>query len=63
MCKKNCDTCNKNRYDVKSMGRDYNGAPDAPDMCFICRVEYDRGRVYNNVLCRYVDQTYLNDGA
>jgi hypothetical protein len=32
-----CDGCNKQRRDVKSVGRDSNGEPDAPDLCFFCR--------------------------
>lgn len=34
---KRCDVCGKFRRDLKSMGRDGNGEPDAPDMCFFCR--------------------------
>jgi hypothetical protein len=31
------------RRDVQSVGRDYNGDPDAPDLCFICRKKAERG--------------------
>jgi hypothetical protein len=41
-----CDGCGKQRRDVRSCGRDSNGDPDAPDLCFLCRVEGERGRVY-----------------
>lgn len=34
---KECDGCGKMRRDVKSCGRDANGDPDAPDLCFFCR--------------------------
>jgi hypothetical protein len=49
-----CDGCGKERRDVKACGRDGNGDPDAPDLCFICRKQYARGRQYNFVLKRYV---------
>jgi hypothetical protein len=32
-----CDGCGKDRRDVQSVGRDANGDPDAPDLCFLCR--------------------------
>lgn len=42
------------------MGRDANGDPDAPDMCFICRKEWeDRRRVYDVKLKRYVTEYEL----
>ena len=41
-----CDGCNKPRRDVKSMGRDADGAPDAPDLCFLCRKQGEKGRVF-----------------
>jgi hypothetical protein len=28
------------------MGRDSNGDPDAPDVCFVCQKELDKGRVW-----------------
>jgi hypothetical protein len=34
-----CDGCGKDRRDVVSVGRDANGEPDAPDLCFLCRAE------------------------
>lgn len=49
-----CDTCGKDRRDVQSMGRDSNGDPDAPDMCFLCRKEMERRRVWDRKLGRYV---------
>jgi hypothetical protein len=55
-----CDGCNKERRDVQAMGRDANGDPDAPDMCFICRKEWeDRRRVYDVKLKRYVTEYEL----
>lgn len=35
-----CDGCGKERRDVRSVGRDANGDPDAPDLCFLCRKKY-----------------------
>jgi len=50
-----CDTCQReNRSDIISMGKDANGDPDAPDMCFICRVEYSRKRIYNKETKKYI---------
>ncbi len=49
-----CDCCLKYRKDVKSCGRDYNGNPDAPDICFLCRKEYARGRVYSTKYSKYI---------
>ena len=49
-----CDGCGKQRRDVQSVGRDSNGDPDAPDMCFLCRVEWTRGRVYSREFLRYI---------
>jgi hypothetical protein len=43
-----CDGCDKERGDVRSVGRDYNGDPDAPSLCFVCRKEWEeRRRVYD----------------
>lgn len=28
------------------MGRDADGAPDAPDLCFLCRKQGEKGRVF-----------------
>jgi hypothetical protein len=39
-----CDGYHKMRRNVRSVGRDANGEPDAPDLCFLCRKESDRGR-------------------
>jgi hypothetical protein len=49
-----CDICGKDRRDVQAMGRDANGDPDAPDVCFLCRVEDRRGRTWSYKLRRYV---------
>lgn len=49
-----CDGCNKERRDVQSCGTDANGDPDAPDLCFVCRKEGERGRVYDRETGRYV---------
>lgn len=51
---KYCDGCCKMRKDIRSMGRDSNGAPDAPDLCFICRVEAKKGRFFDRKQNRYV---------
>jgi len=48
-----CDGCGKQRSDVQSCGRDANGDPDAPDLCFICRKEESRGRTWNRTTGRY----------
>lgn len=48
-----CDGCDKMRFDVRSMGRDSNGDPDAPDYCFICRKEGERRKAYNLKTKRY----------
>lgn len=48
-----CDGCDKMRFDVRSMGRDNNGDPDAPDYCFICRKEGERRKAYNVKTKRY----------
>lgn len=49
-----CDTCGKNRRDIKDMGTDSNGDPDAPSMCFVCRVQWQQHRKsYNFATGRY----------
>jgi len=55
--KHRCDGCGQIKADVRSMGRDSNGDPDAPDMCFICRKEGERGNVWNDKVKAYVDVT------
>jgi CRISPR/Cas system-associated protein Cas10 (large subunit of type III CRISPR-Cas system) len=50
---KYCDGCGKDRNDVKSCGHDSNGDPDAPDLCFICRKEAERGKFFNRETNRY----------
>ena len=52
-----CDGCGKERTDIRSCGRDSNGDPDAPDLCFICRKEGERGRRYNSQLEGYLSST------
>jgi len=42
---KHCDMCNKEHHDVKSLGVDADGMPDAPDACFLCRKEMERHQV------------------
>jgi len=37
-----CDGCGKPSRDVRSVGRDSNGDPDAPDLCFFCRKRVER---------------------
>jgi hypothetical protein len=39
-----CDGCGKLSRDVRSVGRDSNGDPDAPDLCFFCRQRIARGQ-------------------
>lgn len=57
-----CDGCDKERRDLQSMGRDANGDPDAPDMCFLCRREWERGRrVYDRTRACYVPLAALDD--
>lgn len=50
-----CDCCNKPRKDIVSMGRDDNGDPDSPDMCFICRKEWERKRIFDMKIGKYVN--------
>lgn len=57
----NCDGCGKNRRDVRSCGRDSNGDSDAPCLCFICRKEGERLRVYNKSARRYVHISSICD--
>lgn len=57
-----CDGCGKQRRDVQSVGCDSNGDPDAPDLCFICRVEWQRDRrVWSVKHNRYVPEEFLYD--
>ncbi len=55
--KTTCDGCDKLRSDVRSVGRDSNGDPDAPDLCFLCRQEGAKGRVWNRTLKAYVSSS------
>lgn len=52
--KHRCDGCDKIRSDVRSVGKDGNGEPDAPDYCFICRKEASRGRRWDSKAEGYV---------
>ena len=54
-----CDGCDQMRPDVQSVGRDYNGDPDAPDLCFLCRKEVERGRVWDRSAGGYVHRSQL----
>ena len=49
-----CDGCGKMRRDVRSCGRDANGEPDAPDLCFLCRKQHAEGRAYDKATGTYV---------
>lgn len=49
-----CDGCGKDRRDVVSCGRDANGAPDSPDLCYPCRWEGERGMVFDKKRGGYV---------
>jgi hypothetical protein len=55
-----CDGCGMARFDVKAVGRDYNGDPDAPSLCFICRAEHERGRQYDRKARRYRSVNEMN---
>lgn len=48
-----CDGCRKPRRNIQSVGRDDNGDPDAPDLCFVCRKEGERGRLFDRETGRY----------
>ena len=63
MSLKYCDGCSKKRNDVKSVGRDANGSPDAPDLCFLCRKENERGKSFDTKQGRYVyrESTYTGE--
>ena len=52
-----CDGHGTERGDVRSCGRDANGDADAPDLCFLCRVEGERGRVFDRRRGGYVRAT------
>lgn len=54
-----CDGCGRDHHDVVSCGCDANGDPDAPDLCFLCRVEGRRGRVWDFNRKRYVPYALL----
>jgi hypothetical protein len=59
--KTTCDGCEKERNDVRTVGKDSNGDPDGPSLCFICRKKGERGRVYNRRLRRYVHINRIYD--
>lgn len=54
-----CDGCGKMRKDVVAMGRDANGDFDSPDMCFLCRKELQRGKVWSNQDNKYIDYNLI----
>jgi len=58
-----CDGCGKDRRDVKAVGCDYNGDPDAPALCFVCRTEAERGREYDKKTLRYKDSRDFEEEA
>ena len=49
-----CDGCGKVRSDVQTCGQDSNGDPDAPDLCFLCRREGVKGKVFDRNTNKYV---------
>lgn len=49
-----CDGCGKSRNDLRSCGRDANGDPDAPDLCFLCRTEGGRRKRWSTKAKAYV---------
>jgi len=60
--KKYCDGCSKYRNDVIAVGKDYNGEPDAPDYCFICRKESERDKFFSKKYNKYIRfATYGDD--
>jgi hypothetical protein len=58
-----CDGCEKERSDVRAVGRDSNGDPDAPCLCFVCRKEGQRWRAFDTKAKRYVSVFDLNREA
>lgn len=57
-----CDGCGRLSRSVESCGQDTNGDPDAPDLCFLCRVEEKRGRYYDRKLKMYKHYTLFPEG-
>jgi hypothetical protein len=55
-----CDGCGKESRDVQSCGKDANGEPDAPDLCFVCRKEGARGRVFDRKAQKYVEACHFD---
>lgn len=51
-----CDCCGRVSRSVVSMGRDANGDADAPDMCWVCRRQSQRGKVFSKKAGGYVSQ-------
>ncbi len=49
-----CDGCGKLRRDVRACGVDANGVADAPCLCFLCRREGEKGRMYYRTEGRYL---------
>jgi hypothetical protein len=54
-----CDGCHKERKNVISCGRDSNGDPDAPDLCFICRKEAEKFRCWSHKAGKYIPNTWV----
>jgi hypothetical protein len=46
---------------VRACGRDANGDPDAPSLCFLCRQEAARGRQWHRAQRRYLRPADLDD--
>ena len=51
-----CDLCGNHRRDVRSVGKDANGDPDAPDACGTCLDESRSGNVWDRKAGAYVPE-------
>lgn len=49
-----CDGHGSPQADVQAVGHDANGDPDAPDLCWLCRQQWKRGKVWDREAGRYV---------
>lgn len=49
-----CDLCGNHRRDVRSVGKDSNGDPDAPGACGTCVDEHRLGNVWDREAATYV---------
>jgi len=54
-----CDCCGRVSSSVVSMGRDANGEPDAPDVCWLCRRQEERGKVFDRKAGCYVSRSAM----